>query len=212
MFVDSPLIELKVAILKCVMEVLDNPKASAQWIILSNIYPLKCPCLLEKWGEQMCNHFLSSLINGYETSASFEVYHSVPGKFTAYLRLIRYKPPILSAMDFLTPSATPGRVWSESSKVTVEVPRLWIGCSMLPWPCKAAKKQVWGWSRGFFLAQNNSSSGRGLAKPAQCHLLFDPPLCFRSTFRGQAMPAAERHGMNLRKTLPDSAASVLGLV
>lgn len=39
MFVDSPLIELKVDILKCVIEVLDNPKASAQWIILSNIYP-----------------------------------------------------------------------------------------------------------------------------------------------------------------------------
>lgn len=128
-----------------------------------------------KWGEQMCNIFLSSLINGYETSASFEAYHSVSGEFTAHLCLIHYKPPISSAMSFLTPSAAPGRVWSESTKVTVEMPRPWFGCSMLVWPRKVTKKQVWGWSRGFLLAQNNSSSDRELTKPAQYHLLFDPP-------------------------------------
>lgn len=36
---DSPLIQLRVAILKHVTEAVDNPKASAQWIILNNIYP-----------------------------------------------------------------------------------------------------------------------------------------------------------------------------
>lgn len=36
---DSPLIQLRAAVLKHVMEAVDNPKASAQWIILNKIYP-----------------------------------------------------------------------------------------------------------------------------------------------------------------------------
>lgn len=46
----------------------------------------------------------------------------------------------------------------------------WFG-----WPCKVAEEQAQRRSRRCLLAQKISSSGKGLAKPAQCHLLFDPP-------------------------------------
>jgi len=39
MVVDSLFMQLKAAVLKGVMGGVDNPKVSAQWIILNNIYP-----------------------------------------------------------------------------------------------------------------------------------------------------------------------------
>lgn len=83
--------------------------------------------------------------------------------FTAQLCLIHYKTPILSAWLPLCPHPHLGWFGGKSTS------------PCFGWLCKVAEEQAQRRSRRCLLAQKISSSGKGLAKPAQCHLLFDPP-------------------------------------
>lgn len=66
-------------------------------------------------------------------------------------------------------------VWSKPTEVTVEASRLCFTFSILPSPCWPKKPtRLYDGVEDFYWHRKNSSTGRGLAKSAQCHLLFDP--------------------------------------
>lgn len=168
------------------------------------------PLSSAKWGEQLFNiyFYLHSSMDirplsllGLATVSLMNLLHSHSSAsfITNHLFFL--------PLGFSAPSAAPGRVWSKSTEVTVEASRPWFRCSMLPWPCKVAKKAGLRMEQRIFAGTEKFLQWQRIGKASSVPSAHWSSPYFRSTFRRQTMPAAGRCGVDLRRTLPDSQCS-----